>query len=270
MHRRREPIRRDSLKRRELLLKGKEGSRRRQRWENDRLLNNPYAQPPLPSDWEVRPTYPVHNPVPYFLAPLWDAEYKARSAVNAAAKSAGSGKRLTQDEIAAGRVPRELREKLKRSRGAKGLLQDLEEEVRTFITSWEAKSRQLEDEGVIDGVDSEDEEIVFVGRNGGREEDISGREKKLEEGLKRDKLIFQGLVDDNGAAFGFVSCDVMLTFLKVTLIMYRRWLVHSIAAYYGLKTWSVTNGGLREAYIGLNDAGSPSRVELPRPLYGLV
>ncbi len=31
---RREPLRRDSLKRREALLRGKEGSRRRQRWEN--------------------------------------------------------------------------------------------------------------------------------------------------------------------------------------------------------------------------------------------
>lgn len=32
--RRREPLRRDSLKRREALLKGKEGSRQRRRWEN--------------------------------------------------------------------------------------------------------------------------------------------------------------------------------------------------------------------------------------------
>lgn len=31
---RREPLRRDSQKRREAMLKGKEGSRRRQRWEN--------------------------------------------------------------------------------------------------------------------------------------------------------------------------------------------------------------------------------------------
>ena len=31
---RREPLRRDSLKRRDALLKGKEGSRRRTRWEN--------------------------------------------------------------------------------------------------------------------------------------------------------------------------------------------------------------------------------------------
>lgn len=34
VYRRREPVRPDNLKRREELLKGKEGSRRRQRWEN--------------------------------------------------------------------------------------------------------------------------------------------------------------------------------------------------------------------------------------------
>ena len=36
-YKRREPLIRDSLKRREALLKGKEGSRRRQRWENGEL-----------------------------------------------------------------------------------------------------------------------------------------------------------------------------------------------------------------------------------------
>lgn len=34
---RKEPMRRDSLKRRDALLRGKEGSRRRQRWENGEL-----------------------------------------------------------------------------------------------------------------------------------------------------------------------------------------------------------------------------------------
>lgn len=43
-YRRKEPLRRDSLKRREALLKGKEGSRRRQRWENGTLRVSP---PPL-------------------------------------------------------------------------------------------------------------------------------------------------------------------------------------------------------------------------------
>jgi hypothetical protein len=35
---RKEPLKRDSLKRRDALLKGKEGSRRRQRWNNGELL----------------------------------------------------------------------------------------------------------------------------------------------------------------------------------------------------------------------------------------
>jgi hypothetical protein len=53
-----EPVRRDSQKRREALLKGKEGSRRRQRWENGipPILSSPISstsespsQPELPT-----------------------------------------------------------------------------------------------------------------------------------------------------------------------------------------------------------------------------
>lgn len=40
-YKRKEPIRRDSLKRREALLKGKEGSRRRMRWENGTFYATP-------------------------------------------------------------------------------------------------------------------------------------------------------------------------------------------------------------------------------------
>lgn len=44
-YKRREPIRRDSLKRREALLRGKEGSRRRQKWENGILSHLPPSTP---------------------------------------------------------------------------------------------------------------------------------------------------------------------------------------------------------------------------------
>jgi hypothetical protein len=40
---RKEPLRRDSMKRREALLKGKEGSRRRQRWENGTSFFVPFS-----------------------------------------------------------------------------------------------------------------------------------------------------------------------------------------------------------------------------------
>ncbi|KAK4696073.1 hypothetical protein P7C71_g1787, partial [Lecanoromycetidae sp. Uapishka_2] len=255
---RREPMRRDSLNRREALLKGKEGSRRRTRWENDRLLNNPWAQPPLPSDWEVHPTYPKHS-VPYYLAPLWDQELAARA--EAEERKQQAARKQSQDaDDSAGKIPKELREKFKKAKAAKGLLKDLEEQVRLFVKNWEEIQQNKEPE-----LDSEDEEIVFVGRNG-QMADIPPSPKSKHrrddafdesDDIERDRLVFDSPAEDQSARFG-------------------RWLVHSIASYYGLRTWSVTVGdpARREAYVGIPPEpvkGRPaSPVLLPRPLYAMV
>lgn len=270
VYKRNEPIRRDSQKRREALLKGKEGSRQRRRWENDRLLNNPWAEPPLPSDWEVRPTYPVHS-VPYFLAPLWDAEY-ARASQDRKKRSEKAKQPASKEEAAAAKVKQELRATLKKSRGAKGLLMDLEEEVRGFIEKWEEKQAQLEKEGLIEP-DSEDEEIVFVGRNGAMSDEK--RENKEEDVLKKDKVIFQSLVDDHGAAFGYAE-NITNCVGTILTRFSRRYLVHCLAIYYSLNTWSVTTGqpARREAYVGVKTDPKtmrPSLIdEMPRPLWAVV
>ncbi|KAF2763106.1 hypothetical protein EJ05DRAFT_26045 [Pseudovirgaria hyperparasitica] len=243
-YRRREPQRRDSMERREALLKGKEGSRRRRRWENDRLLGNPYRVPPTSADWEVRP--PTHRtPVPYYLAPLWDNGLAA----HAAARRERKVKSTSQHKQAvkgvpegASRVPKEFKEKMKKSKGARGLLQDLETEVRGFV----AKCQENDEEAVTD---SEEDEVVFVGRDGEMQD-------RTWRSLEREYLLFQSAADDQGAAF----C---------------RYLVHQIGCYYGLKTWSVTTGNpaRREAYVGFDmQTGHDFAVQeqLPRPLYGLV
>lgn len=79
------------------------------------------------------------------------------------------------------------------------------------------------------------------------------------------------------------------------LTLISRWLVHSIASYYGLHTWSVTVGepARREAYVGFHSPTGGSRAtglfgdalgsgtcrretmdqtedELPRPLWAQV
>jgi hypothetical protein len=90
------------------------------------------VQPPLPVDWEVRPTYPVHN-VPYALASLWDAKCAEEERRARKARDHGSAKPTKK-----GRVPKELKQHLKRSRCAKGLLHDLEKVVREFLQAWEA------------------------------------------------------------------------------------------------------------------------------------
>jgi hypothetical protein len=194
----------------------------------DRLVGNPYAQPPLPSDWEVRPTYPVQT-VPYYLAPLWDAGYAKESA--ARKERAQKGKK--QDSEGAGSVgivPKELREKLKRSRAAKGLLQNLEEEVRKFVLSWDERHKQMEEDGIIEP-DSDEDEVVFVGRNG-QMHDMPSSPRESEE-LEREKLVFDSLEDDHSASFGYVLLYVLctwksyLTFLQPMAFTQHRYLLWS-------------------------------------------
>lgn len=256
---RKEPLRRDSMNRRDALLKGKEGSRRRQRWENDRFLNVPNAQPPLPSDWEVHPTYPVHR-VPYYLAPLWDAGVKHRAEEIAAQKKRITNERRGIQEGGKGRVPQELRQKLKKSKGAKTLLQELEKEVRRFVRDFERKERERE--GKIESsdteLDSEDEEIVFIGRDkNGHGITMSDEQKEMvEEELERERKVYEGLQDTPGGSFA-------------------RWLIHNIATYYGLNSRSVTVGQWRQSYVGIKEMKTGRRMsgiqtELPTPLWGMI
>ncbi|KAG2421818.1 hypothetical protein HFD88_005794 [Aspergillus terreus] len=267
--RRREPLRRDSLKRREALLKGKDGSRRRQRWENDRLLNNPWAEPPSPKDWSIQPTHTRHDPMPYYLAPLWDVHFAHLDrATNGPATPAVKH-----------RVPKDLRMKLKHARAARGMLQDIEEDIRGFIRRWNERQGLLRREGLADAPadsdESSEDEVVFVGRNGQTHD--SPRHQRQMRTMREEmeahgehggeKKVFESLEADRGAGFG-------------------RWLVHSLATYYGLHTWSVTVGepARREAYVGFYApkavAGSTATCraeamiqpgeELPRPLWAQV
>ena len=222
----------------------------------DRLLNNPYVEPPQPKDWEVHPTYKVHH-VPYYLAPLWDAGLARQNAERktAATKAKTATRTVAAKPTAPGVVPKELRDKLKYSRGAKGLLMDLEGEVRKFVEDWEERERQAAAEGIPADPDSSDDEIVFVGRNG-QMSDL--RSPKAKDEAKRELMLFETPEEDQGGSFG-------------------RWLVHHIGIYYGLKTWSVTvgNPARREAYIGFKEtklrAGAQRRcLPMPRPLWGMV
>lgn len=114
-------------------------------------------------------------------------------------KKQGRRAGISPIEEAASDVPKEVRSRLKHARAAKGLLQDLEEEVRMFLQKWNEKEAKSREDGLQD-VDSEEEEIVFIGRNG-QMHDSPARKAALKD-LQRDKLVFDGLADDRGASFG--------------------------------------------------------------------
>ena len=191
---------RDSTRRREALLKGKDGSRRRQRWENDRLLNNPWAEPPSPDDWLVQPTYPRHNPMPYYLAPLWDVH----SADNNNKRGSGEKDIPFNNNNNKRPIPRELRMRLKRARSACGMLKGLEEDIRGFLQRWNDKQLPACSSGSEE--DYSDDEVVFVGRKAFRDLDLQDQDHIVVmtggDEPEDEKMVSESRADDRAAAFG--------------------------------------------------------------------
>lgn len=187
-----------------------------------------------------------------------------------------------------GLVPREIRQRFKKSKASKGLLHTLEEQVRHFVTEGSrpetppSASRPTFSSSAVESL-SDEEEIIFVGRNGkmrgeppspqyhdamdsgsdAEEMVLVHRPRSQRSTIShvsvalpaRQKMVLESPVGDRSAGFG-------------------RWLVHVIATYYGLRTWSRTIGdpARREAYVGLplkreEPAGG---IVLPRPLYCLL
>ncbi|KAI0483287.1 hypothetical protein GGR56DRAFT_671064 [Xylariaceae sp. FL0804] len=265
---RRPPSRRDSLKRREALLKGKEGSRQRRRWENNRLVGVPNAQPPQPQDWLPCPTYRLHH-VPYQVAAAWDARLRAdaEAAAAAAARRKQTHTRTRGDGLVAGRVPRELSLRAKRTPAVRAWVRSLEEPVRRYLVEREVAARDEtednddngdEDESSSDA-DTEDEEIVFVGRNGSMRDGWkrARREDARKHETRDEGMMFDALGDEDGGAF-------------------RRWITHSISDYYNLESHSVFVGDPKRkvVYVGVKEIRTgghalPPPARLPRPLWEL-
>jgi hypothetical protein len=188
-------------------------------------------------------------------------------------------------EEAASNIPKEVKARLKKSRAAKGLLQDLEEEVRGWVKGWNevelqgrasdgpaqhknlvyrsrAETMDSADSGavVMDETDDEDEEIVFVGRkgvvigdgntaaltDGDTPMDDSPANKSQDVEMSED----HATISDSKMIFDALEDDRGASF--------ARWLVHCVGSYYGLRTWSVTREAqgmpnMREAYVGIDE-----------------
>ncbi|RGP80867.1 hypothetical protein FLONG3_1015 [Fusarium longipes] len=263
---RRPPSRRDSQRKRDLVLKGKEGSRQRRRWENDRLMHVPNVQPPLPSDYEVHPTHTIHR-VPYQLAQFWDRGVRQRVEDKTARLQAERKKQQLKSGSAtglgAGEVPRDLREATKRSPVVRSWVRSLEEPVRQYLASQRevimpsAETAEEDSDSAAEQMDSDDEEIVFVGRNGAMRE---LREKKAT-WKHAHREVSQETVD-SGMLFDSFGNDESAAF--------KRWLAHTISDYYGIQSRSVnlTNPTRRVVYVGLKTSqGALPLRTLPRPMW---
>lgn len=179
---------------------------------------------------------------------------------------------MTDGAAAAGKMPRDLRETVRRSPGIKGWVRSLEEPVRQFLAGQggagagaACEADGFEDVGHDeDESDVSDDEVVFVGRKGAA---AAARDRTRPDGWKKAHREVHDRPIDRGMVFDSLEGDESGAF--------KRWLTHSISDYYGLDSRSVTMGdpARRCVYIGIREADlrmAPQiRRELPRPLWEL-
>jgi hypothetical protein len=190
---RRPPSARDSLKKREALQRGKEGSRQRRRWENgvscqtepplstvqrkgrqlirgadlnfplDRLVGVPNAQPPLLIDCLPRATHPVIH-TPYHVAHYWDKAVRdvveEKTAQLQAARKRQQLQSGSATGIGMGEVPRDLRESAKRSPVVRSWVRGLEEPIRRLLE----EAQPTDPPTNSDAEEEQEDQVVFTGR----------------------------------------------------------------------------------------------------------
>lgn len=171
-------------------------------------MHVPNVQPPEPKDWEPRPTHPVQH-VPYQIANMWDLRLRAEveKKRSVAARRKQHNTKTLGDEHVAGRVPREVFLRAKKTPAVKTWVRTLEEPVRQLLVE-----REVAKEAESESEDTEDEEIVFVGRNGSMRD---GWKKAKREGAKDESgMVFDALGDEESGAFKYVSCRRTVTAMR--------------------------------------------------------
>lgn len=275
-----------------------------------RLTDVPNVEPPSASDWEPRPVYPIQH-IPYHVAQYWDRglrqQVEDKRNNTAARKQKGGAAAAADNGTRGGKVPRDLRETVKKTPGVKGWVRTLEEPVRQFLVEQGARVTRADPSPAFkeeehrdddDESDFSDEEIVFVGRSKKtaaatgtshtHQQEPAWKKAHRQVGEQQvDRgMIFDSLEEDESGAFKYVlsilpflpSVSGPLTKNKTLTphcLSYRRWLTHSISDYYGLDSRSVTMGNpaRRCVYIGIREGdlrkGTRTCGELPRPLWEL-
>lgn len=205
-----------------------------------RLTDVPNVEPPSASDWEPRPVYPIQH-IPYHVAQYWDRglrqQVEDKRNNTAARKQKGGAAAAVDNGPRGGKVPRDLRETVKKTPGVKGWVRTLEEPVREFLVERGArvtradppasKEEEHRDDDDDDESDFSDEEIVFVGRSKKtaaatgsshtQQQDPAWKKAHRQVGEQQiDRgMIFDSLEEDESGAFKYVlssrSCHSFLS-----------------------------------------------------------
>ncbi|TQS38901.1 hypothetical protein Golomagni_00585 [Golovinomyces magnicellulatus] len=308
--------------RRELFIKGREGSRRRKRYENGiYLLENPFLSffsvkihthfsicvecycdllyfkmeiivtnltpcvfhplSKLPKCTKLSTASPFRlGSASDLSAYLWERRFQRQLEEEEEESQSRSESKLSCPH---GKASRDLKLALKKAKGAKPILKDIENEIRAFIQNASDKDMVINSTSSsqsLEIIDSEDEDIIFISRDKDERGTITMSDEIYEEACvqrrqKMDSLVFYGKSCQRG---------------DQDTGRFVRWLIHEAAEYYGLESRSENtdenrgredersarkiivsfrNGSYNKYQKDVTTASDDS-LKMPRPLWCLI
>jgi hypothetical protein len=178
------------------------------------------------ADWDVQPTHPVQR-VPYQLAQFWDRGVRQRveekTAKLQAVRKSQQLKSGSATGLGVGEVPRDLRELAKRTPAIRSWVHGIEEPVRQFLFEEQdrlsASSQRQRDSDDISNeseLDSDDEDIVFVGRDSAMRElreKKEARNRRANRASSREPVssgvVFDSFGEGESAAFKYALLRIL-------------------------------------------------------------
>ncbi|BFZ62883.1 hypothetical protein YB2330_003993 [Saitoella coloradoensis] len=208
---------RSTLRRRELLLQGKEGSRARRRFENSLLLNNPWATPPSREDW-----VPTPDSSRRFRRVEWSL-VERMEALNVGSKE---GKSREQARSGVEGVTKGLKARVKKAHVPADLIRSIEAELRTLLESTTCSN--LDKTSPPTAVE---EEIIFTPRR------------------KCTTPSSSASSPSPTPSTPLIELEFPLANIPEPEASYHRWILHQICTYYNVKSWSKDVGKRRVAVL---------------------
>ncbi|ODQ51503.1 hypothetical protein SAICODRAFT_31181 [Saitoella complicata NRRL Y-17804] len=233
---------RSTLRRRELLLQGKEGSRARRRFENSLLLNNPWATPPSRQDW-----VPTPDSSRRFRRVEWSL-VERMEALNVGSKG---GKNREQVRSGVEGVTKGLKARVKKAHVPTDLIRSIEAELRKLLEFTTCPNLDKPSPPVPTTVE---EEILFTPRR---------------KSTTSPSLSTTPSPNSTTPPTPPIELEFPLANIPEPEASYHRWILHQICTYYNVKSWSKDVGKRRVAVLR-PEAGDGRRVLKDRWFWEVV
>ncbi|KAK7208624.1 hypothetical protein BZA70DRAFT_287922 [Myxozyma melibiosi] len=241
-----------------------QGTRHRRRLENARMLYNPHAVPPTPQDYLPQPMYAIRRidrDLASYLAsrtPITESFLTELSAAEELRLQKIADKAALEP-----RIPKTLKERVKKGHLTQPFLKGLEEDIREFVFSVHSP------EGEKDAEYSVDERELFAKAAIARRDGLSYDESSSTKPVKSENRDPKKKHKEPKEQY-LLEKEIEIEPDSEKAESFSRWIVYQIADYYRLSCYTKIVDDRRIPCVVLNVEQSSMFLEMPRAIWTFV